>query len=113
MPNRCHCPIPDPKIQNHVHEVQCSVDISPCPSPHNHRCATVSGEAIPTGSSHVHEVTFRTDYYNNHFHEYTGTTSKPIKVGNRHIHYINSATSIDDGHRHNFILTTFIENPIG
>ncbi len=114
MPNNvCNCRVPCPDKQLHVHELQGSVEISPCPSPHNHRCATVTGEAIPTGSSHVHEVTFRTDYYDDHYHEYTGTTSKPIKIGNRHVHYLNSVTSVEDGHRHRFNLTTFIENPIG
>ena len=73
--NNCHPP--HPKQQHHVHEVQGSVKIAePIDDPHNHRFATVSGEAIPTrNGDHVHEVVFRTDFYEEHFHEFCGKTS--------------------------------------
>ena len=81
---------------------------------HNHRFASVSGEAIKTSSNnHVHEVKFRTDFYEEHFHEFCGRTSEAIKVGERHIHFLKSITTQNDGHRHKFRLSTFIEDPIG
>jgi hypothetical protein len=103
------------KAQRHVHEVQGSVEIAERQEdPHNHRFATVSGEAIPYGYGHYHEVTFRTDFYEDHFHEFRGRTSGAIPVGgNRHVHFLESVTSVNDGHRHNFRVATLIEDPIG
>ena len=47
--------------------------------PHNHRLATVCGEAIPVGQNdHVHEVCFCTDFYEDHYHEFTGRTGGMI-----------------------------------
>ena len=58
----------------HVHEILGSTLIAErCDDPHNHRFATVSGEAIPYMGSHVHRVTFLTDSYDGHFHEFSGT----------------------------------------
>ncbi len=81
--------------QRHVHEVQGSVEIAePREEPHNHRFATVSGEAIQiNGGNHVHEVTFRTDFYENHFHEFSGKTCGAIPVGDRHVHFMESVTT--------------------
>ena len=40
----------------------------PQEDPHNHRFATVSGQAIKTGcDDHIHEVKFRTDFYEESF----------------------------------------------
>lgn len=101
-------------IQKHVHELQGSVKIADRDCPHNHRFCTVSGEAIAYGENdHVHEVVFRTDSFNGHYHEFCGKTSCAIPVGNRHVHYIDSITSVDDGHKHTFEAATLIENPTG
>ena len=100
--------------QRHVHEILGSVQIAePQEDPHNHKFATVSGEAIPVGADHYHEVKFRTDFYENHFHEYCGRTTCAIAVGDRHVHFLESTTTENDGHRHNFRVTTLINDPIG
>ncbi|BCJ95755.1 hypothetical protein acsn021_33240 [Anaerocolumna cellulosilytica] len=100
--------------QKHVHEVLGSVEIAePQENPHNHRFATVSGEAIPYGCDHFHEVKFRTDFYEEHFHEFCGRTSGAIPVGGgRHVHFLESVTSVNDGHKHKFRVATLIEDPI-
>lgn len=100
--------------QRHVHEVQGSVEIAEREEdPHNHRFATVSGQAIPIGNGdHVHLVRFRTDFYENHFHQFVGKTGGMIKVGDRHVHFLESVTSENDGHRHQFRVATLIDNPI-
>jgi hypothetical protein len=102
--------------QRHNHEIQGSVEIAePQEDPHNHRFATVSGEAIPYGQgNHYHDVAFHTDFYEDHFHEFCGRTSGAIPVGgNRHVHFLESVTSVNDGHRHEFRVATLIEDPIG
>lgn len=100
--------------QKHVHEIQGSVQIAePKEDPHNHRFATVSGEAIYVGRDHYHEVTFRTDFYEEHFHEFCGRTSGAIPVGDRHVHFLESNTTVNDGHCHEFRFATLIDNPIG
>jgi hypothetical protein len=102
--------------QKHVHEVQGSVLIAePQEDPHNHRFATVTGEAIPCGTAdHYHDITFKTDFYENHYHEFCGRTSGAIPVGgNRHVHFLESVTTVNDGHRHEFRVATLIEDPIG
>lgn len=101
--------------QRHVHEVQGSVEIAePEEEPHNHRFATVSGEAISADGDHCHEVKFRTDFFEDHFHEFCGKTSLAIPVGGgRHVHFLDSVTTEDDGHRHKFRVATLIEDPIG
>ncbi|MEL4105803.1 YmaF family protein [Oscillospiraceae bacterium WX1] len=103
------------KEQRHVHEVLGSVEIAEREEdPHNHRFATVSGQAIPiAGGDHIHEITFRTDFYEDHFHEFCGKTRGAEKVGDRHVHFLESETTVNDGHRHDFRVATLIENPIG
>lgn len=73
----------------HVHEVIGSTFIAErCNDPHNHRIAAVSGKAIPFMDSHVHNITFRTDSYDGHYHEFCGTSSPAIPVGDgRHVHF--------------------------
>ena len=106
--NPCDCK------QKHVHEIQGSVQIAePQEDPHNHRFATVSGEAISVGVDHYHEVKFRTDFYEGHFHKFCGTTTGAITVGDRHVHFLESTTTENDGHRHNFRVATLINDPIG
>ena len=110
-----HCR-PCPDEQTHVHEIQGSVMIAEEEDPHNHRFATVSGEAIRTGPNprnHIHKVFFRSDFYEEHFHEFCGRTLEGIPVGDRHVHFLESETTRDDGHRHQFRLATLIEDPIG
>lgn len=103
-----------PKKQEHVHEIQGSVQIAePNEDPHNHRFATVSGEQIGEGINHFHEVKFRTDFYEDHFHEFCGRTSCAIPVGDRHVHFLESITTESDGHRHEFRFATLINDPIG
>lgn len=110
--------------QTHVHEVIGSVMVENClaKSPkkypqnnhHTHRFATVTGEAMRVGKTdHIHEVMFRTDFYEDHYHEFYGETSGAILVGDRHVHYIQSVTSFDDGHKHRFRVATLIDNPTG
>lgn len=110
-------PEPEPfcEEQRHVHEIQGSVKIAePEEEPHNHRFCTVSGEAMAWGTNdHVHDVVFRTDFFEDHFHEFKGRTCGAIKVGDRHVHFLESVTSINDEHRHKFEFATLIDNPIG
>ncbi len=108
------CP-PHPHVQEHVHEVQGSVEIAERGTdPHNHRFATVTGEAKPCGKhDHFHEIKFRTDFYENHYHEFCGRTGGAIKVGDRHVHFLESVTEVSDNHQHDFRLSTFINDPIG
>lgn len=101
--------------QRHVHELLGSVKIAEEEeNPHNHRFSTVTEEAIPFGSNdHIHEVCFRTDFFEDHFHEFKGKTGGAIPVGNRHVHFIDSVTTVNDGHRHAFEAATLINDPIG
>ena len=101
--------------QRHVHEVEGSVEIAERQEdPHNHRFATVSGQAIPIGNGdHVHLVRFRTDFYEDHFHEFKGKTGGMIPVGDRHVHFLESVTTVVDGHQHEFRVATLIDDPIG
>ena len=81
---------------------------------HNHRFALVSGEAIPFGhKDHYHEVKFRTDFYEDHYHVFVGKTGGAVPVGDRHVHFLESQTSLNDGHKHKFRFATLIEDPIG
>lgn len=100
--------------QKHVHEVQGSVKIAEEEEdPHNHRFCTVTEEAIPIGGEdHVHEVCFRTDFFEEHFHEFKGRTGPAIMVGDRHVHFLESVTTENDGHRHAFEFATLINDPI-
>ena len=91
--NRRPCP---PK--QHNHEVLGSVRISGCcDNAHNHRFATVSGDAIPCDGSHVHEIKFTTDSCNGHDHEFCGTSGPAIEVGcGRHVQPEMSAYEVCD-----------------
>ena len=98
----------------HVHEVIGSTFIAErCNDPHNHRIAAVSGKAIPFMDSHVHNITFRTESYDGHYHEFCGTSSPTIPVGDgRHVHFAKAYTSYADGHAHEFRLASLINDPI-
>lgn len=102
--------------QRHVHEILGSVMIAErVEDPHNHRFATVSGQAIPIGNGdHVHEVEFRTDFYEEHFHLFKGRSGGMIPVGDgRHVHFATAQTTLNDGHRHEFRVAALINDPIG
>lgn len=101
--------------QTHVHEIQGSTEIAERRNdPHNHRFAAVSDEVIPMGNDHVHEVKFRTDFYEDHFHEFCGRSGGAIPVGGgRHVHFMESVTQMSDGHRHQFKAASLINDPIG
>ncbi|NLP36659.1 MAG: hypothetical protein GX357_03300 [Firmicutes bacterium] len=66
-----------------------------------------------TCSYHIHEVEFRTDFYEDHYHEFYGKTAGAIPVGDRHIYYLQSVTTFDDRHRHRFRAGTLIEDLSG
>ena len=104
---------PWPSRQTHVHEILGNTKIAErCTDPHNHRFVTVSDEVIGSGLNHVHEVKFRTDFYEEHFHEFCGRTGPAVVLGDRHVHFLESVTTRNDGHRHEFRFGTLIDNPI-
>lgn len=99
----------------HVHELVGSVIVERynCDA-HNHRFATVTGEAEKRKGckTHVHRVEFTTDSYENHTHDFCGYTGEAIDVGcGKHVHFINDKTEKEDHHRHDFRAATLIENP--
>ncbi|MDO5783451.1 MAG: YmaF family protein [Eubacteriales bacterium] len=99
-----------------MHEVVGSTQIEGCcDEAHNHRFATVSGEAIPKGcDDHVHEICFRTDSTDGHCHEFKGKTGGAIDVGDgRHVHFAEAKTDEADGHKHCFRVASLIDDPIG
>lgn len=101
--------------EQHVHELLGStLSAGRCNACHSHRFATVSEEAIRSGNSHVHKVTFRTDSTDGHFHEFCGTTGPAVFVGGgRHVHYLSECTDTADGHTHRFRAATLINDPTG
>ncbi|MCI5648005.1 MAG: YmaF family protein [Fusicatenibacter sp.] len=105
---RHNCP------KQHNHEILGSTKISGCCEfAHNHRFATVSGEAIPCDGSHVHEVKFTTDSCNGHKHEFCGTSGPAIDVGHgHHVHFAKGCTSNDANHKHEFEVASLIDNPV-
>jgi hypothetical protein len=109
MNPQCGC-----EPQRHVHEFIGSTAVKQeCDECHNHRFATVSGEAIPIGKSHVHEVKFRTDFSDGHFHEFCGKSSPAIDVGGgKHVHFAKAFTDEEDGHRHQFQAASLIDSPL-
>lgn len=100
--------------QTHVHEFHGSTMLAELnEDPHNHRIAGISSEAICEKGGHIHIIRGRTDFYEDHSHEFRVFTGPPIDVGNgRHVHFVQAMTREADGHRHRFILATLIEDPI-
>lgn len=114
MSNQCYEHEYDCKKQKHVHEVTGStaVVIEHDDECHNHRFSTVSGEAIKMGISHFHEIKFRTDFSDDHFHEFCGKSSLAIEVGNgKHVHFLKDFTEPEECHKHKFQVATLIESP--
>lgn len=103
------------KNQNHVHELTGSTgSFSDCDDCHNHRFCTVTDEAIYTRDQydHYHEVTIRTDFSDDHFHEFCGKTTGAIEVGNgKHVHFINEFTEESNNHKHELQAATLIDSP--
>jgi hypothetical protein len=99
--------------QRHVHEFLGSTRLAELEEdPHNHRFAGVSGEAIPVGFSHIHEIMTKTDFFD-HFHRIKARTGPAIPVGEgRHVHFVEAVTSVNDDHNHKLIFATLIEEPI-
>lgn len=108
--HNCEC---NSKDQKHVHEITGhTASVQECSDCHDHRFCTVSGEAIPYGNSHVHEIKFHTDTSDGHYHEFCGKTCPAVEVGNgKHVHYINDFTEREDGHKHQFQAATLIDSP--
>ena len=108
--NSCDC-----HKQKHVHQITGSTEIfRECDDCHNHNFCTVSGEAIHTKDKqdHYHEVIFRTDFSDGHYHEFYGKTGGKVDVGNgKHIHYLKDCTKPEDCHKHGFQFATLIDSP--
>lgn len=105
----------DYERQKHVHEITGITEIvRECHDCHNHRFATVSGEAmpIPGKQDHYHEIKFRTDFADGHYHEFCGKSSGAIDVGGgKHVHFAKACTDEADGHRHEFQVASLIDSP--
>lgn len=104
--------------QTHVHEVVGSVRLAELTEePHNHRFAGMTSEVILVNGSHIHRLTTKTDFYEDHYHLICVETGTAVTVGEgddaRHVHFIDANTEIQDEHFHQFIATTLIQNPIG
>lgn len=101
--------------QKHVHEITGITGvIQKCEGCHNHRFCTVSGEAmpIPGKDDHCHEVKFRTDFADGHYHEFCGKSSGAIDVGcGKHVHFAKACTDIENGHKHKFQVAALISSP--
>jgi len=97
----------------HVHELIGSTVFSgTCSGCHNHRFAVMSGEAVEAEGSHFHNVSFRTDTHDDHYHEFCGASTLAIPTGDgRHVHFVNGCTGSDDGHAHEFRAVSMINNP--
>lgn len=101
--------------KDHVHELLGSTFTAEVGRDcHSHRFALTTGEAIPSGQgNHVHDVTFKTDTYEDHEHGFCGRTSEAIRVGDRHVHFLAGCVRPEDGHKHEFRAATLIDNPTG
>ncbi|MEO3944730.1 YmaF family protein [Gorillibacterium sp. CAU 1737] len=101
--------------QTHVHEFTGSTKLAEQGAErHNHRFAGVTGQVIPCGKSHVHEIDLsRTDFFD-HFHKLKKIrTGRAIPVGNgKHVHFVKGNTTLVDGHVHPFTFATLIQKPL-
>ncbi len=109
----CDCGACD-ELQRHVHAIIGNTFIAQAEEdPHNHFFAVVSGEAEAIPGGHVHRVSTRTDFYEEHFHLICGVSSPAIEVGDRHVHYVKAETTTEDGHQHEFRFVSLLNDPIG
>lgn len=99
--------------QTHVHEFTASTKLAERGDDrHNHRFAGVTGQVIPQGNSHIHEIAVNTDFLN-HLHRVKIRTGPAIPVGNgKHVHLVRGITTRNDGHVHRLTFTTLIERPL-
>ncbi|PYI54003.1 YmaF family protein [Paenibacillus flagellatus] len=101
--------------QTHVHEFTASTKLAEQGNDrHNHRFAGVTGEVIPVGNSHVHEIRLvNTDFLNHHHKVKKIRTGPAIPVGNgKHVHFVTGTTTLNDGHVHRFQFATLIDKPL-
>jgi hypothetical protein len=97
--------------QTHVHEFLGSTHFAgPGGLRHNHRFASVTGEAIPIGNGrHIHEYCSNTDFVENHYHRIKGRTGPDIKLpDDKHVHFEESFTTVNAGHKHEFEFITLL-----
>lgn len=100
----------NPQCKSHVHEVRGYLKVAE--DKHYHRFSFVTGDAVFTElGNHCHEIVFRTDNADGHYHEFKGRTCGAIPIGDRHVHYLEGHTTNEDGHFHGFRLITLMENP--
>lgn len=99
--------------QTHVHEFTASTKLAERGDDrHNHRFAGVTGQVIPSGNSHIHQLIVNTDFFN-HLHRVIVRTGPAIPVGNgKHVHFVRGVTTFNDGHVHRFNFATLIEKPL-
>ena len=99
--------------QTHVHEFLGSTKLAEEEEDrHNHRFAGVTGEAIPRGNNHFHEIRTNTDFLDHH-HEVIIRTGPAIPVGNgKHVHFVDGMTTVDDDHDHDLVFATLIDRPL-
>lgn len=101
--------------QTHVHEFEGSTKLAEQGSDrHNHRFAGVTGQVIPLGNTHVHEIDLTHTDFLNHFHNLKKIrTGRAIQVGNgKHVHFVKGMTTLNDGHVHQFNFATLIQTPL-
>jgi hypothetical protein len=99
--------------QTHVHEFLGSTKLTEEEEDrHNHRFVGVSGEAIPRGNNHFHEIKTNTDFLDHH-HEVIIRTGPAIPVGDgKHVHFVDGMTTVDDDHDHDLVFATLIDRPL-
>lgn len=101
--------------QRHVHEFEGSTKLAEAGADrHNHRFAGVTGQAIRSGNSHVHEIDLQKTDFLNHFHNLKKIRTGPaIPVGKgKHVHFVTGRTTLNDGHVHRFNFATAIQSPL-
>jgi hypothetical protein len=101
--------------QTHVHEFLASTKLAEeGDDRHNHRFAGVTGQVIPVGNSHVHEIKLTNTDFFNHLHKVRKIRTGPaIPVGNgKHVHFVQGMTTFNDGHVHQFKFATLIDKPL-
>ncbi len=103
------------QTQRHVHEFEGSTKLAEQGADrHNHRFAGVTGQVIPVGKSHVHEIDLSHTDFLDHFHNLKKIrTGLAISVGNgKHVHFVTGMTTLNDGHVHPFNFATLIQKPL-
>ncbi|CAH1221485.1 hypothetical protein PAECIP111891_05197 [Paenibacillus allorhizoplanae] len=103
------------KSQKHVHEFEGSTKLAEEGADrHNHRFAGVTGQAIRSGKSHIHEIDLSNTDFLDHFHNLKKIRTGPaIPVGNgKHVHFVTGMTTQNDEHRHQFNFATLIDRPL-